>query len=164
MTEIKTPVFGVDRIKDLKPAKKPSKAEQERIARNATHYNKVDTSKPPAKISADPIRFPEPKITERDGRRFTTVGARAHLYKDPNGTEDRRLIGDLMDLAADAEYIKRLPHPELPDAMPSIELGFERSIKVKTPDGELVDFIGVAYGDRRGVIWDGMPLPEGSKK
>lgn len=156
-------VFGVDTLQSVKPPKPPSKDEQVRIARNATHRSNIDTSKP-IRIPDDQrphINFPEPKVREADGKRYTTLGRDSHVYNGRNGAEGGRyLIGDLVDLVAEGEYITRLEHPSLPDAMPSIELGFEKPIKLRTPNGEIIEFKGIAYGDRWGTIWDGMPKPE----
>lgn len=160
MAEPQPPVFGKNSLKDYK---RISKAEEGRIARNAAHPSGVDTSRPPRRLpeSQRPhLRFPEPKVREVDGRRFTTVAQGAHLYSGPTGEANRIWVGDLEDLAAEFEYIKRWPHPALEDAMPSIELGVEKPIRLRSPDGEMVEYKdGVLYGDRRGTIWDGMPEP-----
>lgn len=54
-------VFGVDTLQSVRPPKQPSKAQQDRIARNATHPSQVDTSRPTTRTHAEPVNFPEPK-------------------------------------------------------------------------------------------------------
>lgn len=159
------PVFGVDTMESVAPKKLPSKAEQERIANNATHPSGVDTSRPLKKTAAKPIHFPEPKTIERDGKRYTTIGKGTYLYNLPTGRtgpngEWRRRIGDIENTAEEAVYINRWPHPASKKMMPSIELRFEQPILIRDPrTGETVEFQGVAYGDRVGEDWDGMLEP-----
>ena len=156
------PVFGVNKLEDYKE-KKISKAEEERIRRNITHSSGIDTSRPIPQIPEDQrphATFPEPKITERDGKRFTSLGIGTHLYTGPNGDKERELIGDIIDdhdSYKEGEYLERFPHPTNPKMMPSIKIGFESPINVRTPDGNIIEFKGKAYGDRRGIVWDGMP-------
>ncbi len=151
-----------------------SKKIEEQRRRNAVHPMvsnelKLHVQELPRK----PVRFPDPPTSERDGRRFTTLGKGTVLYAQPNGYwgpigEPRQIIGKVSSEAVEGIYNRRIPHPELPKAMPSIELGFEEPvmIEVNTGRGETMarEFTGVAYADRVGENWYGMEEPSTTQR
>ena len=167
MTETKLPpVFGKDTMDSVKPAAPISKEEAERIRRHATHPSGIDTTRPIPRIPEDQrphIKFPEPRVRKaEDGRRFTILGAGSHVYSGPHSEEERILIGDLV-YDIEGEYLKRIPHPN-PEMMPSILIGYENPVRIQTPEGEIMDFTGKGFSDRRGEDWDGMIEPSTRRK
>lgn len=159
MAEAK-PVFGLDMLQSVKLPKPPSKAEQRRIARNATHPSGIDTSSPPRRLPEDQrphLKFPGPHTREIDGRKFTTVGRGAFIYDGPSSDPKRMLLGRIADIAVGPEYGGRTPHPNK-EMMPSGKLFFDQPVRLTAGD-EIILREGMVYGDLRGEVWNGMIEP-----